>query len=93
MGGARSTTGDGVGGSTRDGAGKVDPEAEAQRLEQTVDALRDNLDSLVSELDHRRHQLMRRLRRYGTPIAIAVAAIGVGVVGRRVWRRMRMRRR
>ncbi|HXI56456.1 MAG TPA: hypothetical protein VNO55_10375 [Polyangia bacterium] len=85
MGGAESTPADGDGEPTK----KDNPEAEAQRLEERVDAIRDNLDGLVSELDHRRHEFMRQLRRYAVPVAVGAAALGLAVVGGVVWRRVR----
>jgi hypothetical protein len=85
MGGVESTPGNG------DGVPKKEenPEAKAQRLEEQVDAIRDNLDGLVSELDYRRHEIMRLLRRYAVPVSIGAAALGLAVAGGFVWRRVR----
>jgi hypothetical protein len=89
MGGAESTPEDGSDGVPKREPEQDNPEAEAQRLEDQVDAIRDNLDGLVSELDHRRHEFMRQLRRYAVPVAIGAAAVGLAVAGGVVWRRVR----
>ncbi|MEA2697576.1 MAG: hypothetical protein QOI66_1847 [Myxococcales bacterium] len=86
MDGAESTPVDGGGEPKKE---QENPEAEAQRLEEQVDAIRDNLDGLVSELDHRRHEFMRKVRRYAVPVAIGAAAVGLAVAGGVVWRRVR----
>jgi hypothetical protein len=55
-------------------------------LEQKAEAIRDNLDGLVAELDYRRHEAVRR---WAKPIAIGAAVLGAGVVAFIVWRRFR----
>ena len=64
-----------------------DPEDEAQRLEEKVEALRDNLGGLVSELDRRRHRLTAAGKR-ALPYAAGVAgAAALAVTGALIWRR------
>ncbi len=67
---------------------KTDPEKRAAELEQKAEAIRDNLDGLVAELDYRRHEAVRR---WAKPLAIGAAVLGAGVVGLLVWRRVRRR--
>jgi hypothetical protein len=67
---------------------KTDPEQRADELEQKAEAIRDNLDGLVAELDYRRHEAVRR---WAKPIAIGAAVLGAGVVALIVWRRSRRR--
>lgn len=60
-------------------AAEDDPDKQAERLEQEIEEIRDNLGGLVSELDHRRHRLnpINLLTEHPVPIAIA----GVVLVG------------
>jgi hypothetical protein len=65
-----------------------DPEKRADELEQKAGAIRDDLDDLVGELDHRTHDVMRR---YVKPIAIGGAVVAAGLIGFLVWRKYRRR--
>jgi hypothetical protein len=66
----------------------ADPAAEAERLEERVEAIRDNLGGLVSELDRRRQRLTAAGKR-ALPYAAGVAgAIGLAVTGALIWRRL-----
>jgi hypothetical protein len=66
--------------------GAADSEDQAERLEEKVDAIRDNLGNLVGELDRRRHRAMK-------PLMIGVAVMGglaiAGGIAYLVWRRRR----
>lgn len=75
-------------GEDRVTAGPKDPEKRADQLEQKADAIRDDLDGLVGELDKRAHNAMRR---YVKPIAIGAAVLVAGIVSLLVWRRVRRR--
>jgi hypothetical protein len=61
-----------------------DPERKAEELDEKAEAIRENLTDLVNELDHRRHQLVRR---YVKPIGIGLGIVGFGVVAVLAWRR------
>ena len=65
----------------------ADPETEAQRLEEKVEAIRDNLGGLVGELDRRRHRLTATARSALPYVAGAVAAVGLAITGALAWRR------
>jgi hypothetical protein len=67
-------------------------EQAADRLEAKADAIRDGLDDLVGELDHRRRELAPRLRLL-KPVAIAAGVVIAGTAVARVWRNARRRRR
>jgi len=71
-------------GSSRPRRGSDDPERKAEELDEKAEAIRENLTDLVNELDHRRHELVRR---YVKPIGIGVGILGVGVVAVLAWRR------
>jgi hypothetical protein len=83
-----STDSEASSGATDNGT-KVDPgpdespAEQAEKLEATVEAARDDLGELVSELDRRRHRATKLV-----PIgAIAIAVLGVG--GYVLWRVLR----
>jgi hypothetical protein len=61
-----------------------DPEKRADELDEQAEAIRENLTDLVNELDHRRHELVRR---YVKPIGIGLGIFGLGVVAVLAWRR------
>jgi hypothetical protein len=73
------------------------PQEEVKHLEEEVEAIRDNLGRLVSELDHRRHDafdLRLQLRRHARPLAIGLAGVLVlAAVGGIFAYRARQRRR
>jgi hypothetical protein len=60
------------------------PDQAAEQLERKVGAIRENLDGLVTEFDHRRHRIARR---YVRPVALVLAVAGVGALGAFVWYR------
>jgi len=64
-------------GGKAEGPPRPSPDAEARRLEEKANALRENVDELVSELDRRRH---RAIRTYLRPTLIGVAIAGVAAL-------------
>lgn len=69
-------------GATGDDHGKADPADEADRLQHEVEAIRGNLGGLISELDHRRHEMFDirgQVRRHVLPVAIGGALV-VGLI-------------
>lgn len=66
-----------------------DPDREARRLEEKVEAIRDNLGGLVGELDRRRHRLTAAGKRALPYAAGVVGAAGLAVTGALIWRRRR----
>jgi hypothetical protein len=60
------------------------PERKAEELDEKAEAIRENLTGLVDELDHRRHELVRR---YVKPIGIGLGLVGLGIVAVLAWRR------
>jgi hypothetical protein len=61
---------------------KPEPLEEPEQLEQKVDAIREDLDGLVDELDRRRHRAAK-------PLLIGAAASLALVVAFVLWRRAR----
>ena len=61
-----------------------DPERTVEELDEKAEAIRENLTGLMNELDHRRHELVRR---YVKPLGIGLGIVGVGVVAVLAWRR------
>ena len=61
----------------------ISPEAQARDLEQQVDAIRDELGDLVSELDRRRHRAAKPLMLGAAAVVLGAAALA-GVLK---WRR------
>lgn len=61
-----------------------DPERKAEELDEKAEAIRENLTGLMNELDHRRHELVRR---YVKPIGIGLGIVGLGVAAVLGWRR------
>jgi hypothetical protein len=74
---------------------KEDLEEHADRLEGEIEGIRDHLDGLVTELDHRRHGLNPRVALARHPWAFAIGgAMLIGlVVGSVAWRNARARER
>ena len=90
----------GVGAATRAAAtgNTHSPREEARRLEGEIGALREDLGTLVAELDRRRHELMDvklQLRRHARAVAITGAGLAAGTAMLIVMavRRSRARRR
>lgn len=63
---------------------------EAERLEHKADALREDLDGVVGELDRRRHALARRLKPIALVAVGVMTAMGIGLA---LWLRHRRRAR
>jgi len=61
-----------------------EPERRAEELDEKAEAIRENLTGLVNELDHRRHELVRR---YVKPIGVGLGIVGLGVAAVLAWRR------
>jgi hypothetical protein len=67
----------------------------ARTLEAEVDRVRDELTSLVAELDRRRHELFDvklQVRRHAGPVALSLLAIGATAAGAMALRVRRARR-
>jgi hypothetical protein len=67
-----------------------------RRMEGQIRAIRDDLGSLVSELDRRRHEALDwrlQLRRHRRPVWITAGVVAVGLGGYAGLRRRRRRRR
>jgi hypothetical protein len=69
----------------------------AEKLQREIEAVRENLGGLVSELDHRRHDALNvglQVRRHAVPLAVAgLAVLGLAAGGTALMiRRERARR-
>jgi hypothetical protein len=71
--------------STKPGAEQPAPDDEAKALQDDIEKIRGKLGDMVSELDHRRHDLFdvrKQLSRHAIPLAVAgLALLGLGVGG------------
>ena len=81
---------------TGNGAGALaEGEAAERTIEREIDALRDQLDGIVGELDRRRHEafdVRLQLRRHRTAVAtVGVVAAALVVSGFVAWRNARRR--
>jgi len=65
----------------------TDPAVEAERLEEKVEAIRDNLGGLVGELDRRRHRLTVAGKRALPYVAGVAGTAALGITGALIWRR------
>ena len=66
------------------GQGKAGVKASPEEIEREVKSIREGMDPIVTELDHRRHQvaeLPQRMKRLGSSPLVRMGAIVIGLFG------------
>lgn len=77
------------------GKGKDRVKARPAEIEREVEEIRDQMEPVIAELDHRRHALMDwrgQLRRRGPKVLAALVVVAGGVAAMRMWAKRSGRR-